>query len=316
MNRLLFTIMAALVCAVAGAQSEAGENAYNGEETEAITLTYQHGTILLKDNIARLTIPKGFKYLDAKQAERVLVEYWGNPYYEGMTLGFILREEQDAVGYSGYIFNIEFYEIGYVDDRGADELNADDLYKQLSDDISAGNEMRARAGYQTVELKAWASRPFFDKEKRTFSWAKELSFGDDEENTLNYSIRVLGRKGMLMLDAIAPISELGGVKADVPAVLNMIEFTEGNRYSDYNAGLDKVSAWTVGDIILGQMIEKSDRGRIVGMVWKLLVACVLGICVYLLYKRIKATEEKERMLMETETDLEEEEEKDDGESEE
>jgi uncharacterized membrane-anchored protein len=34
-------------------------------------------------------------------------------------------------------------------------------------------------------------------------WAKEINFGGDSENTLNYNIRVLGRKGVLLLNFIA-----------------------------------------------------------------------------------------------------------------
>jgi uncharacterized membrane-anchored protein len=37
-------------------------------------------------------------------------------------------------------------------------------------------------------------------------WAKEIRFGDREENTLNYNVRVLGRKCVLVLDFIAGMS--------------------------------------------------------------------------------------------------------------
>ncbi len=60
------------------------------------TFTYQHGTIQLGDKLATLKIPKGFKYLDARQSKRVLEDIWGNPPQEA--LGLLFYEDEDPVG--------------------------------------------------------------------------------------------------------------------------------------------------------------------------------------------------------------------------
>jgi hypothetical protein len=40
---------------------------------------YEHGTINLKNGVGKIIVPSGFKYLNPEQAERVLVDLWGNP---------------------------------------------------------------------------------------------------------------------------------------------------------------------------------------------------------------------------------------------
>ena len=87
------------------------------------TFTYQHGTISLKDGIGTIKIPAGFKYLEPIQAERVLVNLWGNPKGDNLTLGLLLPENQGVLGDHGYVFNIQYDAIGYVKDDDAAKID-------------------------------------------------------------------------------------------------------------------------------------------------------------------------------------------------
>lgn len=154
-------------------------------------------------------MPDGFRYLDADQSEKVLVELWGNPWYEGMTLGMILPENQGVMSDSGYVFNIEYNEIGYVKDGDAGDIDYDDLLKDMQDETAAGNKQRTDAGYEPISIIGWAASPFYDKDRKILHWAKEVQFGDNPEHTLNYNVRVLGRKGVLVLNAVGSMSSYG-----------------------------------------------------------------------------------------------------------
>lgn len=57
------------------------------------TFEYQTGKITLGNDLATLSVPEGFKYLDGDQSERVLTEIWGNPPSEPKSLGMILPYE-------------------------------------------------------------------------------------------------------------------------------------------------------------------------------------------------------------------------------
>jgi uncharacterized membrane-anchored protein len=39
-------------------------------------------------------------------------------------------------------------------------------------------------------------------------------------------------------------------------VLSMVEFSNGNRYADFNSNTDKVAAWTIGGLVAGKVLAK------------------------------------------------------------
>ena len=80
------------------------------------------------------------------------------------------------------------------------------------------------------------------KESNKLHWAKEIKFGDQELNTLNYNIRILGRKGVLLLNFIAGMNQLELINSKREAVLAMAEFKEGSRYENFQPDMDKVAA--------------------------------------------------------------------------
>jgi uncharacterized membrane-anchored protein len=88
-------------------------------------------------------------------------------------------------------------------------------------------------------------------------WAKELKFGDDPEHTLNYNIRLLGRKGVLVLNFIAGISQKTYIESHLNEVLAMAEFNQGQRYEEFNPSMDKVAAYGIGALVAGKVIAKT-----------------------------------------------------------
>jgi uncharacterized membrane-anchored protein len=231
---------------------------------------FQHGTIELSNGVGQIVVPAGFKYLDAKQAEHVLVDLWGNPKTENLTLGLLLPEKQKLISDTGYLFNIQYDEIGYVKDDDADEIDYDDLLEQMRKDGETENKERQAQGYEPVEFVGWASKPFYDKDKKILHWAKEIKFGDNEVNTLNYNVRVLGRKGVLVLNAIATMPNLPMVKKDIHHVLNIVQFKDGYQYKDFDPSVDEVAAWTIGGLVAGKVLAKVGFFAILLKFWKLI----------------------------------------------
>ncbi len=114
-------------------------------------------------------------------------------------------------------FNITWEEMGYVKDDDADDINYDDLLKETQKGSVEENKERVAAGYPPVTIVGWASQPYYDKDKKVLHWAKEIQFGDVQEHTLNYDVRVLGRKGVLSMNAIGTIDATAKGKRDIPA---------------------------------------------------------------------------------------------------
>ena len=219
------------------------------------SLTYQTGKIEFLNENAVLNVPKGFKFLDAKQAQYVMTDLWGNP-ADPTLLGALVPETKGVLGNDSWLFTINYDGMGFVKDDDAKDMDYDDLLVEIQEDIKAQNEERVKQGFSTAELVGWASKPFYDENKKVLHWAKEFKFSDSDVNTLNYDLRVLGRKGVFILSAIAPIEQLPEVKANMDNVISSVQFSEGNTYFDFDSSTDSVAAWTIGGLVAGKVLAK------------------------------------------------------------
>lgn len=227
------------------------------EEEFLNSLNFKQGKVVIGDNLATLDVPEQFVYLDGKDAERVLVEAWGNPPDAEEPLGMILPKGISPLADESLAVTIEYEESGYVSDEDASDIDYNEMLQGMKDDTKEDNKWRAENGYEPVQLIGWASQPRYDANGRKLHWAKELKFGDSETHTLNYNIRVLGRKGVLVLNFIANMDQLPTIEQNLPAVLAMTEFNPGNRYADFNPDLDKVAAYGLGALIAGKVAAKT-----------------------------------------------------------
>jgi uncharacterized membrane-anchored protein len=219
-------------------------------------LKWEKGTVTISNGIATLTIPAGYKFLNATQSQYVLEDIWGN-LKDNSVLGMVFPEQSGPFSDSSFAYVITFDEMGYVKDGDADDINYTDLLKTMKEDTKKSNEERARLGMQPFNLVGWAQAPYYDKNKKVLHWAKEYESANNDEHTLNYDIRILGRKGVLSINAIAGMSQLPRVKANIDQVLTMAAFTEGNQYKDFDPKIDQVAAWTIGGLVAGKVLAKA-----------------------------------------------------------
>lgn len=266
MKKLYLIIWCFVLCLNAALAQDS--TAIQAEQLEK-SFKYQHGVIKIGNGVGTITVPPGFKYLDSIQAERVLTEIWNNPKSPNLTLGFILPEKQSVLAQGGYVFNIQYDAIGYVKDDDASEVNYDELLTNMQTETKEENAEREKEGYPPISIVGWAAKPYYDANRHILHWAKEIQFGEDSLNTLNYNVRVLGRKGVLVLNAISTMDDLTVVKADIPKVLSIVNFTDGNKYSDFDSGIDDVAAWTIGGLVAGKVLAKVGFFALILKFWKL-----------------------------------------------
>jgi uncharacterized membrane-anchored protein len=232
-------------------------------------MNYRHGSIVLKEGMATLNVPEGYRYLDPEQAEFILVKVWGNPPRDQKTLGMLFPESPSPFEREGWGVVITFDEDGYVKDDDAEKIDYADLLKEMQEGTSEASKEREKQGYETIRLVGWGEPPRYDRASHKLYWAQEIEFGGDPDHTLNYNIRVLGRRGVLVLNAVSSIGQLAAVKESTPGVLAAVEFNEGHRYADYLPGTDKAAAYGIGGLILGSAAAKA--GLFKG-IWLVLLA--------------------------------------------
>ena len=232
-------------------------------------------TISLENGLAEIDIPENYKFLNAEQSKYVLTDLWGNPPSE--VLGLLFPKNINPIDDNfTYAVEVTYSSDGYIDDEDAKDLDYDNLLEEMQDDTSAANPERKELGYPEMELIGWASKPFYDADEKKLHWAKELSFEGEEINTLNYNIRVLGRKGYLNLNAIGTIDILPEFKKDVDEILNGVHFTNGNKYADFNPEIDEVAAYGIGGLIAGKLLAKAGFFALILKFWKIIAIAVVG----------------------------------------
>lgn len=254
------------------------------------TLHYQTGRVTLPDGVGDITVPAGFRYLDAEQSARVLTKFWGNP--DGESLGMLFPATKGPLDEGGWAFVVEYEKMGYVKDDDAADIDYDDLLKDMQSDTEESNAERAEAGYEPITLVGWAAKPYYDKSLNVLHWAKELKFGDATENTLNYNVRLLGRKGVLNLNAVGSVGQLAEVRTTIPAVIKSVSFSKGLQYADFDPKLDEVAAYGIGGLIAGKVLAKVGFFALILKFWKVLIA--LGAAAWTAVRRFfgaKVTEE-------------------------
>lgn len=219
------------------------------------SLHFKKGKIDLPNGMASLNLPESFRYLDPADTERVLVDAWNNP-PGNKSLGMILPTDVSIVGDNSWGVIITYEEDGHVKDDDAESINYDDLLKKMQEATTAANAERKKRGYDSISLVGWAEKPTYDMANHKLYWAKELSVEGFKENTLNYNIRVLGRKGVLILNAVAGMSQLNNIKSEMQKVLAFTEFRKGNTYADFDSSIDKTAEYGIAALIAGGVAAK------------------------------------------------------------
>ena len=226
-------------------------------ETEKFlaSLKFQTGKISLPNGIATVDLPTNFRYLSPEDSEKLLVQGWGNPPGNN-TLGMIIPAETNPLSESGWGIVITYNEDGHVKDEDADKIDYAELLKTMQEESEEANKERVKQGYGAMHLVGWAEPPSYDKTARKLVWAKEFSTNKQGENSLNYNIRVLGRKGVLVLNAVAGMKQISQIKNEMPLVLSVTEFTQGNRYADFDSKTDHAAEYGLAALVAGGVAAK------------------------------------------------------------
>ncbi|MCA8968430.1 MAG: DUF2167 domain-containing protein [Planctomycetes bacterium] len=232
-------------------QDAAGKNA----EPVALDITIETGKVKVRDH-ATIDLPDGWGYLQTKDARFVVEKVWGNPPDAGV-LGLVIPSMSKDPREWAYGIITSFEDEGYVKDDDAKDTDYDALLADMQEGMKESNKQRKKAGYGTVDLVGWAERPHYDSAQKKLYWAKTLRFDDEPSTVLNYDVRILGRHGYLVLQAVAQSDQLTEVAEGSKAVLARTEFVDGKRYEDFDSSIDKVAAYGIGGLIAGKVLLKA-----------------------------------------------------------
>lgn len=228
------------------------------------SLKQNTGTVTLPSGIATLKLNDEFYYLDPADTERLLTDGWGNP--PGFkTLGMIVPKAVSPLSERGWGVIVSYKADGHVSDEDAAKIDYAELLKQMQEEDEEDNQQRQKQGYAGLHLLGWAEPPHYDDATHKMYWARELKADDAQQTTLNYSIRVLGREGVLELNAVAAMADLSTIKQEMPKVLAFTNFTDGNLYTDFNPKTDKLATYGLAALVAGGIAAKAGLFAKIGI---------------------------------------------------
>ena len=220
-------------------------------QKQLASFLYETGDVELKAGRARLSLPPGYRFIGPNDGKKLIEEIWGNPPGSGNRIeGVVIPKGQDLADTYSWAIVVSFEEDGYVSDHDADDINYDDLLADMKESNAQASEEREKAGYGKFLLTGWALPPRYDKANHVMYWAKTFDI-DGPVNSLNYDVRVLGRRGVLSMNAVASDAQASQIDAMTPEIVSMVKFNSGHRYEDFDEATDKKADYSLAGLVLG-----------------------------------------------------------------
>ena len=217
------------------------------------SIIYDTGLVHLSESV-ELKVPPTYKFMKKDDARYVVEELWGNPEDDNV-LGMLVRDSFTLLN-QDWAFIVSYEQSGYVKDEDANDIDYDELLESMQESEEEWNKERVEAGYPTIHTSGWAAKPFYDDENNILHWAKVLEF-NRTDTTLNYDVRILGRKGILSLNAVGTMDQLGDIQKHIPDIIHIAKFKEGHTYADFDPDIDEVAAYTIGGLVAGKLLAKA-----------------------------------------------------------
>ena len=186
--------------------------------------------------VATLKVAEGQAFLDGPNTRRFL-ELNQNP----------PRDDHYTLAGGRWFAVFHFENSGYVKDD--EKLDADELLRTLQASDEPSNQERKRLGMPAMYTLGWHVRPHYDPATKQLEWGMRIRT-EDNETIVNYTIRLLGRRGVVKATLVSDPARLDRDIADFRNALTTYSFTGGERYAEFRAG-DRVAEYGLAALVLG-----------------------------------------------------------------
>lgn len=224
-------------------------------------------------DVAEISVPLGYAFTP-KAGARKFMELTENP-PSGHELGVIVPSGDDVDEFWFVIF--EFADVGYVRDDERDKLDANALLESIREGTKRGNEIRRSKGWATMEILGWDQPPFYDSRTNNLTWAIRGKSGDQEQSavTVNYSTRLLGRRGYLSANLVLGAEEVESALPRFERLISGVAYVHGNKYAEYRRG-DKVAAYGLTALVAGGAGAALAKSGLLAKFWKLIAGALIA----------------------------------------
>lgn len=258
-------LLAALV-SFAATPAWAQDAETGGEESPFAQLDWHKGPG--NEDIARkasIRTSESVSFLDEANSRRFL-ELTGNIPEDGNYI--IVSSAEDSDWWATFTFD----PVGYVKDD--EKIDADDLLSTLKSGDEPSNEYRRKIGLGELHTVGWVVPPHYDTQTRQLEWGLKLR--SDEGETVNYTVRLLGRTGVMNATLVADPESLEKDIASFKTSLAGFAFQPGETYAEYKEG-DRVAEYGLAALVVGGAAAIAAKTGFLAKFWKLIVGGVVGL---------------------------------------
>ena len=267
LERRLFICAALLVVALVLAGPVGAQPSPESEQIlrELRALAWQQGpTDGHVGGVATVKVPEGLAFLDAANTRRFLELNQNPPRDNHYTLAM-----PDLSWFAIFFFE----DSGYVKDD--EKLDPDALLKSLQASDERANGERKRLNMPGLHTVGWHVPPHYDAATKRLEWGLRLQ-GDDGKTVVNYTIRILGRRGVMHATLVSDPASLDKDMAAFKDTLGGYGFTPGERYAEFKSG-DRVAEYGLAALVLGGGAAVAVKSGFAKAIWKFLVVGVVAL---------------------------------------
>jgi uncharacterized membrane-anchored protein len=223
-------------------------------------------------DVATIKVPQGYRFT-GKAGTQKFMDMTQNP-TNGRELGIIVPVTEKDEDFWFVIF--EFDDIGYVKDDEKDKLDADDLLESIRNGTEAANEIRKERGWPTMEVIGWQKSPYYDPRTNNLTWGIRGKSSDSQGESINYSVRLLGRHGAMSVDLVMNPQQATAVVPQYETLISGFTYNPGKTYADFKSG-DKMAAYGLAALVAGGAGAVALKTGILQKFWKVIVAAVVAL---------------------------------------
>lgn len=215
---------------------------------------------------AKLQLSEDAVFGNAKVAREIL-EQSGN-LTSGKEQGIVLRDGATVI--------FDFDPVGYVKDDDKDALDADKMLASLRENQDAANVELRRLARPELEIAGWHVKPHYDEKTHNLEWAPLVKSKTDGKTTVNYNVRLLGRRGVMEAALLVAPDKFDAQLPWFRSLLGNYAYVAGEDYASFRQG-DKISEYGLAALVTGGVVAVAAKSGLLGKIWKLLLVGLVAI---------------------------------------
>ncbi len=209
------------------------------EEVISLPWKYELKTYSLEHSNSTFSLSKGYSLLMGDAAR----------HYDQIT-----QSSEEDPNTEALIFNhstgvqliLNYHPDGYVSLEDWENLDANVLMQEISDNAKKINAQRAKNNIPALRIGGWLQKPRLNKDNHSVSWVFDVI--DGEEATVNAVTIKLGRQGYEKITWVSSYDNYLKSMDDMAFLVDQHTFNEGRLYEDYSVG-DQMAALGIASLV-------------------------------------------------------------------